>query len=124
MSENRVFKTVDDYIENQPEETKKVLLELPSYILEAAPNAIEILNYNIPAFALVKGGKRQQQIMIAGYKKHVGLYLHPTVVEYFRNGLKGYKKGKGSVQFALNKPLPKELIMKIVEYRLNMLNEK
>jgi uncharacterized protein YdhG (YjbR/CyaY superfamily) len=102
MSENRVSKIVDDYIENQPEQTKKVLLELRSYILEADPNAIEMLNYNIPAFALVKGGKRQQQMMIAGYKKHVGLYPHPTVMEYFRNELKGYEKGKGSVQFALS----------------------
>jgi len=69
----------------------------------------------------VPDGKREQQIMMAGYKHHVSLYPHPTVMEHFSDDLKGYKKGKGSVQFPLDKPLPKELIVRMVKYRKRLL---
>ncbi|MDP3831991.1 MAG: hypothetical protein Q8Q47_12015, partial [Ignavibacteriaceae bacterium] len=74
-------------------------------------------------YALVKGGKREEQIMIAGYKKHVGLYPHPTVMDKFDKELEGYKKGKGSVQFPIDKPLPKALIVKMVKYRMLLLKK-
>jgi uncharacterized protein YdhG (YjbR/CyaY superfamily) len=122
MSRARQFHTVKEYFDSQPEITRKALIELRNCILEAAPDAIEMINYNIPAFALVEGGKRDQQIMIAGYKKHVGLYPHPMVMEHFNRELEGYKKGKGSVQFPVDTPIPKKLIMRMLTYRLELLN--
>lgn len=117
------YKTIDDYIAHQPELAQKVLQELREIIKEAAPNAIEVLNYKIPAFTLVPNGKRDQQIMIAGYAKFVGFYPFPTTMEKFANQLKNYKQGKGSVQFPLNQPLPKALIIKMVKYRLKEILE-
>lgn len=111
------FKTVDDYINSQPEEVQHVLRELRNIIKEAAPNAIEMLNYKVPSFTLVPGGKRDQQIMMAGYAKFVGFYPFPTTMAKFSDELKAYKQGKGSVQFPLNKPLPKDLIIKMVQFR-------
>lgn len=111
------FETIDDYISHQPEEAQKVLQELRSIIKEAAPDAIEVLNYKVPAFTLVSGGKRDQQIMMAGYAKFVGFYPFPTTMEKFANELKSYKQGKGSVQFPLNQPLPKDLVIKMVKFR-------
>ncbi len=84
----------------------------------------ELLNYNIPAYTLTENGKRAEQIMIAGYKKHVGLYPHPTTIEKFDAELSEYKRAKGSVQFPLNKPLPKELIEKMIRYRMELLNKQ
>ncbi|GEM_PF-326891 len=121
MSDKKEFKSVKEYLDSQPEKTRKALLELKESILKVVPNATELLNYNIPAYALTAGGKREQQIMIAGYKSHVGLYPHPTTMERFDVELKDYKKGKGSVQFQLDKPLPKDLIERMVEYRKNLL---
>ena len=111
------FETIDDYIANQPKEVQKVLNELRSIIKEAAPDAIEILNYKVPSFTLVPGGKRDQQIMMAGYAKFVGFYPFPSTIEEFSEELKDYKQGKGSVQFPLNKPLPKDLIIRMVKFR-------
>jgi len=111
------FETVDEYIATQPKETQKVLQELRSIIKEAAPDAIEILNYKVPSFMLVPGGKRDQQVMMAGYDKFVGFYPFPTTMAEFTDELKDYKQGKGSVQFPLNKPLPKDLIIRMVKYR-------
>jgi len=51
--------------------------------MKVASNATQLSNYNIPAYALTERGKREQQIMIAGYKKHVGLYPHATTMEKF-----------------------------------------
>lgn len=111
------FETIDDYIASQPVEVQAVLQELRSIMKEAAPDAIEVLNYKIPSFTLVPGGKRDQQIMMAGYAKFVGFYPFPTTMAAFSEELKEYKQGKGSVQFPLNKPLPKELIIRMVRYR-------
>ena len=111
------FNTMDDYIAHQPKEVQDVLQALRSIIKEAVPGAVEVLNYKIPAFSLVSGGKRDQQIMMAGYAKFVGFYPFPTTMEAFSEELKGYKQGKGSVQFPLDQPLPKDLIIRMVKFR-------
>ena len=111
------FETIDDYIANQPKEVQKALQELRGIIKEAAPDAIEVLNYKVPSFTLVPGGKRDQQIMMAGYATFVGFYPFPTTMEKFSDELKGFKQGKGSVQFPLGKPLPKDLIIRMVKFR-------
>ncbi|MGD1841021.1 MAG: iron chaperone [Thermonemataceae bacterium] len=123
MSGKVVFKNVNEYFEAQPENVRKALLELKECILKVAPQATELLNYNIPAYALVENGKREQQIMIAGYKKHVGLYPHPTTMEKFDSELSEYKRAKGSVQFPLDKPLPKNLIIRMIKYRIALLKK-
>ncbi|GAB5525411.1 MAG: DUF1801 domain-containing protein [Roseivirga sp.] len=117
------FATVDEYIGSFSGNTQLYLQELRAIIMEAAPNCNELINYNIASFALVAGGKRDAQIMMAGYQKHVGLYPHPTTIEYFWDHLKGYKKAKGSVQFPLTRPLPKELISRMMKYRLSLLQD-
>lgn len=111
------FGTIDDYIANQPKQVQSVLQELRSIIREAAPGVTEVLNYKVPSFTLVPEGKKDQQIMIAGYAKFVGFYPFPTTMAKFSDELKDYKQGKGSVQFPLNKPLPKDLITRMVKFR-------
>ena len=66
MSDSKEFKTVKDYFGSQPVMTQEALAELRDCIYEAEPNAMEMINYNIPAYTLIEGGKREQQIMIAG----------------------------------------------------------
>lgn len=122
-NDEKALITVEAYFDALPKETKQVLRELRECILEVAPDATELINYNIPAYALIKGGKREQQIMIAGYKNHVGLYPHPTTMKKFDSALIGFKKGKGSVQFPINKPLPKTLIKEMISYRMNLLKD-
>lgn len=122
MIDNRSFQSVDDYINHQPGNTTRALQDIRSFIYEAVPDATEMFNYDIPAYALIKSGKREQQVMIAGYKNHIGFYPHPTTIEHFADELKEYKIGKGSVQFPLNKPLPKDLIIRMVRFRKSLLD--
>lgn len=55
MSDSNKFNTVEEYFASQPELTKNALIELRECIFKTAPNAIEMFNYNIPAYALVEG---------------------------------------------------------------------
>ncbi len=94
-----------------------MLQEVRVLIHDAVPEAEELLNYKVPSFALVPGGKRDMQIMMAAYAKFIGFYPFPTTMERFAEELKEYKQGKGSVQFPLNQPLPTDLIKRMVKYR-------
>ena len=105
--------TIDEYIAEFPPETQRVLGEMRALIRELAPEATETISYAIPTFDL--GGKHL--VHFAGYEKHVGLYPAPSGMEAFKEDLKPYKTGKGSVQFPLDQPLPVDLIRRIVEFR-------
>lgn len=117
------FKTVEEYFESQPKDTKKNLLALRSIIKEAVPDVIELINYDMPAYALVEGGKRDKQIMIAGYKDFVGFYTGTSILENFSAELKKYKVGKASVQFPNNQPIPEVLIIKIVRFKKTIITK-
>ncbi len=110
-----------DYLNSLPPATRKALLRLPSASLPLRLMLNLLFNYGIPAFALVPGGKRDQQIMIAGYAGHVGFYPHPSVIEFFASELSGYKCGRGSVQFPVSRPIPSDLVVRMVLKRLEML---
>ena len=111
------YETIDEYIANQPEKAQTLLKELRSIITEVAPDVIEKLNYKVPSFMFVEGAKIDQQIMIAAYAKFVSFYPFPTTIEAFSKELKDYKQGKGSVQFPIDEPLPKDLIKRMVKHR-------
>lgn len=119
--QRKEYYSVDEYIQDQPKATRVKLQELRECILSAVDIKDEKINYSIPAFCLIEKGKRDQQIMIAGYKSHVGFYPHPTTIEKFKSELKSFKQGKGSIQFPLNQPIPCELIKRMVKYRLSLL---
>ena len=117
MDGGKKYQSVDEYIADQPMAVQAALENVRQYILEAVPDAEQLFNYDIPAFTLVKGGKREQQIMIAGYARHIGFYPHPATIEAFSNELAHYKSAKGSVQFPLSGPMPRELIVRMVRWR-------
>ncbi len=87
--------------------------ELRAAIKAAAPEAKEKISYQMPTFFL-KGNL----VHFAAYKKHIGFYPTPSGIQAFQKELSIYKGAKGSVQFPLDKPLPLELIGRIVRYRV------
>lgn len=107
----------ETYLSNQRPAARDALEQLRSLILKAVPQAEEKMNYGIPAFALIPGGKRDQQIMIAGYANHIGFYPHPSTILMFKDELSGYKFSKGTIQFRLTEPLPTDLILRMIRFR-------
>ena len=57
-------------------------------------------------------------VHFAAFKNHIGFYPTPSGIDAFKHELSEYKGAKGSVQFPLEKPLPYELISKIVKFRV------
>lgn len=113
MSSKRTFKTVNEYIDNQPADVQVVLLQVRKAIKEVVPYAQEIISYQMPAF-------KQDAILVwyAAFKNHIGFFPKTTVMEQFKDKLVQYKTSKGTIQFPYDKPLPLELIKEIVEFRL------
>jgi uncharacterized protein YdhG (YjbR/CyaY superfamily) len=113
MANRSTAHSIDEYIAKFPPETQKVLEELRTLIRAAAPDATETISYAIPTFDL-----SGHLVHFAGYERHIGFYPTGSGVEAFKQELKPYKSGKGSVQFPLGRPLPTGLIRRIVEFRV------
>src|SRR5690606_34005969 len=107
------FETVPEYIETFPPEVQKILKKIRATIRKAAPKATESISYQIAAYKL--DGK--VLIYFAGFSKHVSVYPAPRSAPEFAEELAAYKGGKGTVQFPLDKPIPYELITRIVSFR-------
>ena len=114
MANRSTARSIDEYIAEFPQETKKLLEEMRALIKATAPDATETISYAIPTFDL--NGKHL--VHFAGFKKHIGFYPVPSAMEAFEEELKPYKSGKGSAQFPLDQPLPGDLIRRIVEFRV------
>ncbi len=106
------FTSIDEYIALFPPETQVRLREMRAIIHAAAPGAQETISYGMPAFRL-----HGQLCFFGGFKKHIGFYPIPSGLTAFEQELAGYTRGKGSVQFPLDQPLPAALITRIVQFR-------
>ena len=111
---------IDQYIETFPSEVQTHLRKIRALILEIAPDAEEAMAYGMPGYKT--HGK--PLVYYAGYKNHIGLYALPAGHAAFAAELAGYKQGKGSVQFPLNKQIPFELIERIIRFRYAENQEK
>ena len=121
MAVSRILpKDVDDYIRCFPKESQTLLQEIRNAIKKAAPGAEERISYGIPAFNL----NNRYLIYFAGFKNHVSMYPAPRESEAFKDKLAGYKGGKGTVQFPLDKSLPLALITQIVKFKVKENKEK
>ncbi|WAC40439.1 iron chaperone [Pedobacter sp. SL55] len=105
------YTTIDQYIASFSQETQKILQQLREDLQKMVPEAKQKISYAIPTFEL-----NGNLIHFAGYKNHIGLYPGSKAIEVFAEDLKGYHTSKGTVQLPIDKPLPMDLIKKIVDF--------
>ena len=108
------FSTIDEYINTFPADVRKVLERVRRTIRKAAPGSEEAISYQMPTFRL----NGRNLVHFAGYEKHIGLYPTPSGTEAFKIELASYKGGKGSARFPLDRPIPYDLVRKIVAFRV------
>lgn len=114
MEENKItVKSIDEYILQFPPEVQEILKALRKVIKDAAPDAEEKISWQMPTFVL-----HGNLVHFAAHKNHIGFYPAPSGIDAFKEELSEYKGAKGSVQFPIKKPLPYELISKIVKFRV------
>jgi uncharacterized protein YdhG (YjbR/CyaY superfamily) len=106
-------RNMDEYIDRFPKDVQVILRKVRTTIRNAAPGAEEKISYRMPTFAL-----NGNLVHFAAWKEHIGFYPAPTGIEEFKTELSAYKGARGSVQFPLDKPIPYDLIGRIVKYRV------
>jgi uncharacterized protein YdhG (YjbR/CyaY superfamily) len=90
-----------------------ILQQVRATIKEAAPDAEETISYKMPAF-------KQNGILVwfAAFKRHIGFFPKVSAIEAFREELSGYELSKGTIRFPLDKPVPLDLVKRIVAFRV------
>ncbi len=105
--------TIDEYIAQFPTDLQAILNKVRAVIKENAPQAQERISYGMPGFY-----QNGMLVWFAGHKEYLGFYPTGEGIEVFKDQLHSYKFSKGAVQFPLDKPIPYDLIKKIVKYRV------
>jgi uncharacterized protein YdhG (YjbR/CyaY superfamily) len=109
----------ESYFTMFPEQTQRLLHEVYSSVKELLPNATEKMSYGMPCFY-----QKQNVVYFAAFKNHIGFYPTASGVKAFDHELSGLKFSKGAIQFPFDKAIPKELIQKIVRFRIQEIEVK
>jgi uncharacterized protein YdhG (YjbR/CyaY superfamily) len=113
-------KEVTAHLAKVPEPQRTTLLALRKTILEIIPEAEEVISYGFPGYRL--NGK-----VICGFdafKNHCSFFPHSSlVIPELEKDLVNYKTSKGALQFAVDKPLPKALVRKLIKTRMRIIAE-
>lgn len=115
----KAAESVDKYIEQFPADVQERLEQMRKTIRDTAPTAEEMISYAIPSYRL-----NGMLVHFAAFSKHIGFYPGAGGIAEFADELTGYKTSKGTVQFPFGKPLPLELVKRIVEFRVKQNLEK
>ena len=105
--------SIDAYIAGVPPDRRPLLEELRAAIRAAAPEAAETISYGMPAFAL-----HGTLVYFASRKHHIGFYPTASGIAAFQEELAAYAGSKGAVRLPLDRPLPLDLIRRIVRFRV------
>ena len=107
-------KGVDEYLASVPEPARAALEKIRAVIRSSVPpEAIETISYGIPAFK-----HKRVLVWYAAFSNHCSLFPTASVIEEFKDELKGFATSKGTIQFPIDKPLPIALVKKLVKARV------
>ena len=113
-------KNVDEYLASVPQPARSTLNKMRAAIRSAVPRqATETISYGIPAFKY-KG----VLVWFAAFANHCSLFPTASVIEGFKNELKGFTTSKGTIQFPTDEPLPTALVKRMVKARLAQIASK
>jgi len=118
MTAKKQFETIDEYIKTFPKDVQTILEKIRQTIKRAVPEAQETISYQIPTFKL----KGSSLVHFAAFRKHIGLY--PPAPKEFKKELSSYEGPKGNLKFPIDKPIPYDLVRRIVLFRRKLLGKK
>lgn len=104
--------SVEEYIENIPTAARPRFNELRALVKAELPHAHEVMSYGIVGYK--PDPKKRAVVFISGWKDHLGVYPIPHD-DALRQQLAPYIKGKGTLWFPLDKPLPGGLIKHTIQ---------
>jgi uncharacterized protein YdhG (YjbR/CyaY superfamily) len=105
--------TVDENLKKLPDDEKEELQRIRTIIFQTIPDVKERIAYKICVFSLNK-----DLVGFASQKNHLSFYsMSPQQVKKMKNDLKGLKLSGATIHFSPKKPLPKDLLQKILKAR-------
>ena len=120
MNENgNGLDSIDAYIAAAPESVRDRLKAMRATIQAAAPEAVEAIKYRLPTFVL-----GENLVHFGAFRNHVGFYPTNSGIEHFTEDLREFATSRGAVQFPHDRPLPLELVRRIVEFRVSEVRSK
>lgn len=107
---------VEAYLATLPEAVAARLDEIRGLVRRIVPEAVETMSYGIPTFDL----RGRHLVHVAGHRRHVGFYPGPEAVAVFAAELTeaGYRTSRGAIQLPHDRPLPLDLVERIVRFRV------
>jgi uncharacterized protein YdhG (YjbR/CyaY superfamily) len=115
MDKDKIFKTTDEYIDSLKEPHRNMMKTLRNAIKVAAPEAVEVISYNMPAFK-VNG---RILVYFAAHTNHIGFYpTNMEAIRMFSEEIGNLNTSKGTIRFQLDKKIPTTLVKKIVKFRM------
>jgi uncharacterized protein YdhG (YjbR/CyaY superfamily) len=110
--------TVDEYLAALPPPARLALEQLRETIRTAAPDATELISYQMPALHV--GGRLL--VSYAAFKRHYSVFPASAFVrQALGSAVDPYVAGQGTFRFPADRPLPLDLIERIVKVRLEEL---
>jgi uncharacterized protein YdhG (YjbR/CyaY superfamily) len=105
---------VDHYIANLPVEQQIALKRVRQIIKNTVPEAVEFISYSKPAYHF-----HGMIASFAAFKNHCSFFPWnaQTIID-FADELQDFKTSAGTIQFNPDKPIPEELLQKILRYRV------
>ena len=119
QANSKVAESIDEYIEQFPANVQAILQKLRTTIKKTAPNAEEVISYQMPAFKY-----HGMLVYFAGHQNHIGFYPTSSPMEVFKDRLTNYKTSKGAIQFPIDEAIPLTLVRDIVKFRIKENLEK
>lgn len=107
------YTTIDEYIARYDVDIQERMKKLRALILDCSPDITEKISWGMATFVL-----NGNLVHFSGEKRHLGFHPTPSAIEAFKDQLGDYKFSKGTVQFPYDKPMPYDLIRKMVLFRV------
>jgi uncharacterized protein YdhG (YjbR/CyaY superfamily) len=105
---------VDDYLSRLPEAERATLEKLRRTIRSIVPEAVEVISYQIPTFKY----HGRMLASYAAFNEHCSFFPGAAPIAAHRNELKSYQTSKGTIRFPIDKPLPANLVKKLIRTRI------
>lgn len=105
--------TIDGYLAGCAPEARAILSEIRALVHAEVPEVGEAVKYGLPTFVL----DGVNLVHAGAFRRHIGFYPTPVGLTEFEASLAPYRRGKGSVRFPLDRPIPYDLIRRMVAFR-------
>ncbi|WAC14790.1 iron chaperone [Dyadobacter pollutisoli] len=109
------YQSIDEYHQAFPEHVQERLQIIRKLVHKIAPEAEEVISYQIPAFKIGK----KFLIYYAGFAKHITISnpWSDVFLTAFASELKGLKVSKSAIQLPLDKPFPADFVERVLKFR-------